>query len=326
MEKKGPFLIKELRSLEPGKQLWGKYLVSEKLQRKTKDGKTIINLKISDSSGDIDVVVWESCDVAGEINSGSVIGLLGDLGLYNNRLQITAKRIKVIDEDINIYLKGPAIDIEELEGEMDELVQSITDPYIAKLLHYIFTPEIKEAFIKAPAAKMVHHNYPGGLLEHTLKVAKICGQATDLYPLLNRDLLVAGAILHDIGKIKEYEIIVLPEYTVSGRMVGHIVLGNEMIANVIDKIRQDGDTFPPNLEVMIKHMILSHHGYLEYGSPVTPLFPEAFVLHMADNLDAKLFVYLNKIAEDEESEDLFTPYDSFFEQYFFKYRYEAGEE
>ncbi|HZJ85289.1 MAG TPA: HD domain-containing protein [Syntrophomonadaceae bacterium] len=322
MDKKGPFLIKEIKSLNQGSQLWGKYLVLEKLARKTKDGKDVMNLKVGDASGEIDVVVWENCNVAGEINIGAVIGLLGDLGTYNNRLQVTGKRIKVMEEDVTPYLKGPALDIEVLVEKFDKLISSISDPHILALVQNIFSPELKDAFIKAPAAKRVHHNYPGGLLEHTLQVAYICDMATKLYPALSRDLLIVGAILHDIGKVEEYEIAAVPEYTVSGRLVGHIVLGHEMVDKTIRAIRAQGQDFPDYLEMMIKHMILSHHGNLEYGSPVKPLFPEAFLLHMADNLDAKLFVFLNKIEEDENEDSQFTPYDSFFEQYFFKYRYE----
>lgn len=321
MDKKGPFKVSELKNLNTGSQIWGKYLVLERIQRKTKDGKDIINLKIGDSSGDIDVIIWENCNVSGEINSGSVIGLLGDLGSHNSRLQITAKRIKVLEEDVTPYLKGPDIEVEILVEELDAYLHSISDPYINQLLQNVFTPEVKETFIKAPAAKKIHHNYPGGLLEHTIQVAKLCAQAAELYPDLNRDLLVAGALLHDIGKVKEYAIKVLPEYTVAGRMVGHIVLGHEMVDEAIKKIRQEGGYFPDHLEMMIKHMVLSHHGYLEYGSPVKPLFPEALLLHTADNLDAKLFVFINKIKEDESEDNLFTAYDNFFEQHFFKYRY-----
>lgn len=321
MDKKGPFLVKEIKTLSPGRQIWGKFLVLEKVHRKTKDGKEVTNLRVGDNTGEIDVVIWDNCEVGGEINTNIVLGIQGDLGVYNNRLQITGKRVKALEDDITPYLKGPDTDIDKLKEDFAEICNSINDPYIANLLEQIFTPIFLEVFCKSPAAKKVHHNYPGGLLEHTLQVANICHMTAKLYPKLNRDLLVAGAILHDIGKVEEYELAAVPEYTMSGRMVGHIVLGHEIIDVAIKNIRANGDNFPEFLEVMIKHMILSHHGSLEFGSPVKPLFPEALLLHMADNLDAKLFVFINKIEEDEEGESLFTPYDSFFEQYFFKYRY-----
>lgn len=324
MEKKGPFTVKELKSLSPGTQIRSKYIVLEKVDRKTKDGRDFMNLNLGDATGNIDVIAWDTCNVSGNVEKGLVIGILGDLALYNNRLQINAKLIKVMEgEDVTPYLKGPPVELNQLEQEFDKLLASITDVHINKLLHTIFTLDVKAAFMKTPAAKKIHHNYPGGLLEHTIQVANICASAASLYPVLNRDLLIAGAILHDIGKLAEYEIKVLPEYTTSGRLVGHIVLGHEMVDNAIRSIRQADESFPENLEMMIKHMVLSHHGTMEFGSPVIPLFPEAFLLHMADNLDAKLFVFINKIEEEEAGEDLFTAYDSFFAQHFFKYRYEG---
>lgn len=324
MERKGSPTVKELKTMNPGTQIRSKFLVLEKIDRKTKDGRDFMNLSLGDATGTIDVIAWDNCNVSGEVEKGLVIGVFGDLAIYNNRLQITAKMIKVMEgEDVTPYLKGPPVELDQLEKELDELLASITDIHINKLLHTIFTPEVKAAFIKTPAAKKVHHNYPGGLLEHTIQVAKICISAASLYPMLNQDLLIAGAILHDIGKLDEYEIRVLPEYTMAGRLVGHIVLGHEMIDNAIRSLRQLGEDFPQNLEMMLKHMILSHHGTMEFGSPVIPLFPEAFLLHMADNLDAKLFVFINKIEEEEAGEDLFTAYDSFFGQHFFKYRYEG---
>jgi 3'-5' exoribonuclease len=146
------------------------------------------------------------------------------------------------------------------------------------------------------------------------------------YSGLNRDLLVVGAILHDIGKIAEYKIKITPEYTAEGRMIGHIVMGAETVSNGINSLRLSGQEFPTELEWMLKHMILSHHGMLEYGSPVKPLFPEALLLHMMDNLDAKMFIFNSKIAEDEGGDEYFTNYDGFFDQHFFKYRYSEKPE
>lgn len=326
MSSKGPFVVKEIKGLDTGQQLWGKFLILDKNVRKTKDGREVINLKVGDQTGEIDVVLWDNCDIGGELNPNVVVGIQGDLGSYNNRLQITGKRVKALEDDITPYLKGPAVAIEELIAEFRDIYDSISDLYIKGILDHIFTPSYSEDFYKSAAAKKVHHNYPGGLLEHTVQVAKICDQIARLYPYLNRDLLVAGAILHDIGKVEEYELAAVPEYTVSGRLVGHIVLGHEMVNEAIKTIKAEGQDFPEMLEIMVKHLVLSHHGSLEYGSPVVPLFPEALLLHMIDNLDAKLFVFRNKIEEDEDGANPFTAYDSFFEQFFFKYRYrEPGE-
>ncbi|WP_156204463.1 3'-5' exoribonuclease YhaM family protein [Candidatus Syntrophocurvum alkaliphilum] len=322
MDKKGPYIIQELREKSQGTQIWGKYLILEKVQRKTKDGKNMFNLKIGDSSGEINVVVWENCAISGALEVGAVIGLLGDVGVYANRVQVTARKMKVLtDEDPLEYLKAPNISIDDLVYKLNTMIDSIKDDHITNLIKRIFTTELTEEFIKAPAAKKIHHNYSGGLLEHTVTVCELCLKTCETYPMLNRDLLIAGAILHDIGKIDEYNIKVVPEYTVEGRLIGHIVLGNELITKTINEMRAEGIEFPQKLEWMIKHMILSHHGVLEYGSPVVPLFPEAFLLHMMDNLDAKMFVFDEKITTSEGEDEFFTPYDSFFEQLFFKYRY-----
>jgi len=326
LEKKGPYLVKELKILSPGTQIWGKYLVLNKVQRKTRDGREIIDLKIGDVSGEIDSIVWDNCSVTGDIIAGSVIGLLGDMGIYNSRLQVTAKRIKILEEDILPYLKTPPVGINLLVEKFDQLLERVTDPYMNKLLQKVFTDEIRGKFFRAPAAKTIHHNYCGGLLEHTLSVVDLCSKVAEEYQELNKDLLLTGALLHDIGKIVEYEIKAAPQYTVEGRLIGHIVLGAEIISTSIENMRKEGIDFPHELDWMLKHMILSHHGNLEFGSPVIPLFPEAFILYMMDNLDAKMYVFRNKLEEKEGSDEFFTNYDQFFEQIFFKYRYKNKNE
>lgn len=323
---KGPVIIKEIKALTPGQQVWGKFLVLEKVHKKTKDGKDMYNLTIGDATGEMNAVVWENCAVAGPVEAGTVIGLLGDIGVFANRVQITAKRIKSLEEDPLPYLKAPAVSLDLLKQRFEEILALVRDVSMQKLLAHILTPEKKEKFYQTPAAKKIHHNYAGGLLEHTVTVADMCIQACQMYKNLNRDLLITGAILHDVGKMNEYAIKVAPEYTVSGRLIGHIVMGSEIITGTIAELRASGEIFPEELEWMLKHMILSHHGSLEFGSPVKPLFPEAMVLHIMDDLDARMFVYFNKINEDESEDPFFTLYDSFFAQNFFKYRYAERKE
>ncbi|MEA4925164.1 MAG: HD domain-containing protein [Syntrophomonadaceae bacterium] len=321
MENKGPFQVKELKAMTPGRQIFGKFLLLDKLHRKTKDNKDMYNIKLGDVTGNIDAVVWENCPIAGDFAAGAVIGLLGDIGSFNGKIQVTAKRIKVLDEDPAPYLPGPAASLEALQKRFEQYMQAIKDVHLNALLTRIFTPALKDKFYKATAAKSIHHNYGGGLLEHTLEVADLCSQTLGIFPELNRDLVLTGALLHDVGKIVELDITVVPQYTIEGRLVGHIVLGTEMIANQIGAMRQEGIAFPDKLEWMLKHMILSHHGSLEFGSPVIPLFPEALLLHAMDNLDAKMFIFFNKINESGGENEFFTNYDSFFAQHFFKYRY-----
>ncbi|NLG32888.1 MAG: HD domain-containing protein [Syntrophomonadaceae bacterium] len=319
MERKGPYLVKELKTLQPGVQIWGKYLILEKVQRKTKDGREVINLTVCDSTGDIDAVIWDNCSISGNLQTGLVVGVLGDLGSYNNRLQITAKRVKILEENPDQYIKKPDLDIEKLWFKLNQLIESVSDAYMKELLTRVFSG-LNNQFGYAPAAKKIHHNYAGGLLEHTIAVANLLDKTAGLYPDTNRDLIITGALLHDIGKVVEYEIKLVPEYTVEGRLLGHIMLGAEIVGRHIEQMKKDGVDFPAKLEWMIKHMILSHHGSLEYGSPVIPVFPEAFLLHIMDNLDARMFVFKEKMAEYSGEDDLFS-YDSLFHQYFFKYRY-----
>lgn len=322
--KKGPFTVKEVKALGAGKQVWGKYLVLEKIDRRTREGKAVSNLRLGDVTGEIDSVVWESCGVSGSLEAGSVVGVLGDISVYNNHLQITARRIKGLDEDPLPYLRSAA-HLPALQHDFLALIESLGDPYLKALLERVFTESMQDMFFRAPAARKIHHNYTGGLLEHTLSVASLCMDAGRRYPFLNREVLLAGALLHDIGKVEELKMKPAPEYTVSGRMLGHIYMGSEMVSAAIAGLRQEGIDFPPELEVMIKHLVLSHHGLLEFGSPVKPMFPEALILHMMDNLDAKLFVFWNRIQEDE-TQEIFTPYDKMFDQHYYKYRYRYQEE
>lgn len=319
----GPYNCKQVGTLASGTQFWGKYIISEKNQRKTRNGRELVNLRLSDQSGFLEAVVWDNCQVQGELHKGQVIGLQADTSSYNNRQQITAKRIKILDEDPSAYVPAAPIPRETLQAELSLLVQSVADQHLSTLLTTVLTPECVAQFSTTPAAKRIHHNYTGGLLEHTLAVARLCDKASQQYPEINRDLLIAGAILHDIGKIKEFALQVTPEYTLQGKLLGHIVMGYQMIDQAIEKMRSSSYDFPPMLENMIKHLILSHHGNLEYGSPVKPLFPEAFLLHVMDNLDAKMFVYSEKMALTENVEEYVTPYDTFHQQQFFTYRYES---
>ncbi|MDR1617139.1 MAG: HD domain-containing protein [Syntrophomonadaceae bacterium] len=321
--KKGPYTISELKAFTTGQQIWGKYLLLALYKRKTRDGKDFSNLKIGDKSGEIDVVAWENCQWSGDVEAGRVIGLLGDIGFYNNRQQLTAKRIKILDGEDNInYQKSPETDINVLVVEFERSLQEVEDLYLQGLLQIIFTSERKNKFFQSPAAKKIHHNYTGGLLEHTVYLIKLSRRIAEVYPKINKDLLLAGALLHDVGKTAELSMsVVTPEYTTVGRLLGHITLGADIVAEAVREYRRSVGFFPEELEMALRHMILSHHGVLEFGSPVKPLFPEAFMLYFMDNLDAKMFVYFNQIEEDKENPALFTPYDNLYQQNYYKYRY-----
>ncbi len=326
MERKGPLTVKELKAMLPGQQVFGKYLLLDKLHRKTKDGKDMYNIKLGDRTGNIDGVVWENCPITGDFTAGAVLGLLGDIGNFNGNLQVNAKRIKILDEEPTPYLPGPAVSGAKLQQAFEDRIQSVNDIHLSALLQKIFTPDRRDQFFKATAAKSIHHNYSGGLLEHTIEVVDLCRYGAEIFSSLNRDLVVTGALLHDIGKIDELDIKVVPQYTTEGRLIGHIVLGTEVITAAINQMRSDGQDFPHELEWMLKHMILSHHGNLEFGSPVVPMFPEALLLHTMDNLGAKMYIFNSKRDEPGGENEMFTNYDNFFGQHFFKFRYEGESE
>lgn len=321
----GPYNSKQVAELAPGSKFWGKFMVSEKNQRKTRTGGELTTLRLVDQTGSLEAVVWDNCQLQGDLSKGAVIAMQADTSLYYNRRQITARRIKIFDEDPTPYMPSAPVPRDALVAELHLLTESLADQHLSALMNTILTPECVSQMSITPAAKRIHHNYLGGLLEHTLAVARLCEQASQQYHDINRDLLIAGAILHDIGKIKEFETQVTPEYTVSGKLLGHIVMGCEMVDQAIAQLRRQGHDFPAMLENMIKHLILSHHGSLEFGSPVKPLFPEAFLLHVMDNLDAKMFVYFEKMTLSENAEQYVTPYDSFHQQQFFTYRYQGAE-
>ncbi|NLN86406.1 MAG: HD domain-containing protein [Syntrophomonadaceae bacterium] len=326
MERKGPLMVKELKAMPTGQQVFGKYLLLDRLYRKTKDGKDMYNIRLGDSTGDIDGVVWENCQISGEFQEGAILGLLGDIGSFNGKIQVTVKRIKVLDEDPAPYLPGPAFSQAQLRQRLSQYLDSIRDIYLNSLLRRLFGPEQMDLFCRSSAAKSIHHNYSGGLLEHTIEVVDLCIRAADVFPTINRDLVITGALLHDIGKIVELDTKVAPQYTPQGRLIGHLVLGTEMVAQVIRDLRAEGAEFPPELEWMLEHMILSHHGSLEFGSPVVPMFPEALLLHVMDNLSAKMFIFTSKREEPGGESELFTNYDNFFGQHFFKFQYGGATE
>lgn len=312
--------ITELKDVTAGEQICGKYLLYEKVLKKTKDGKDMYNMVLGDTTGMVDAVAWEGCIFEGDSQVGDIVGIVGKYSLYNDKPQVSITRLKKLDEDKADYVRS-AENRDLLIDKFENMLANITDPYLSEVLSRIFTPEVKKEFYNAPGAKKIHHSYIGGLLEHTVQVANLCINNILTYPNLNEDLLVTGALLHDVGKIREFEFDVVSQYTAEGRMMGHIVMGYQMIATIIKNMREEGNDFPPELELMLLNMILSHHGLKEHGSPVVPMFPEAMMLHLMDKLDADINVSFNKCNEEGGEGEYFSSYDNFHGQYFFKFRY-----
>jgi len=281
--------MKFITELKDNDHVLGHYLCKFKQSLKTRAGKTYYSLKLQDKTGAVDAKVWELTKDIQDFNEGDVIKIDATALSYQGEIQIKIHKLRRSQEGeyvISDYIPTTEKDVEEMYRQVVELVNSIENPYIKTLLENILIKnEARAAAFKThSAAKAMHHGYMGGLLEHILSVAQICDFMSSRYKYVNRDLLLAGAFLHDIGKIYELSPMPQNEYTDDGQMLGHIIIGIEMVVLETAKI----ENFPHELASLIKHLIISHHGEFEFGSPKLPSTAEAILLHYADNMDAKL--------------------------------------
>ena len=282
--------MKYIKEYREGDRVSDVYLCKHNQSAVTKNGKQYENVILQDKTGTIDAKIWDP-NSAGidEFDALDYIGVYGDVTSFNGALQVNIKRVRKCQEgEYNPadYLPMSPYDIEEMYRELLYYVDGIENQYLKTLLELFFVKD--EAFVKAfkrsSAAKTVHHGFVGGLLQHTLSVAKLCAFYCERYERLNKDLLIAAALCHDIGKIKELSFFPENDYTDEGQFLGHIVMGTEMVG---EKIRQIPN-FPSIIESELKHCILAHHGEYEFGSPKKPAIMEAVALNFADNTDAKM--------------------------------------
>ena len=282
--------MKFIKDYKEGDRVSDIYLCKHKQAAVTKNGKPYVNVILQDKTGTVDAKVWEP-NSAGieEFDTLDYIEVYGDVNNFQGALQVNVKRARVCREgeyDPANYLPVSRYNNDQMYKELLGLIDSLENSYIKTLLQAFFVED--EAFIKkfrrSSAAKTMHHGFVGGLLEHTLSVTKLCDYYCTRYSLLKRDLLLAAAMFHDIGKTRELSLFPENDYTDDGQLLGHIVIGCEMLD---EKIRNIAG-FPPVLASELKHCILAHHGEYEYGSPKKPALFEAVALNMADNTDAKL--------------------------------------
>lgn len=282
--------MKFLKDYKEGDRVFDIYLCKHKTSAVTKNGKPYETVILQDKTGTVDAKIWDP-NSAGidDFDSLDYIEVYGDVTSFQGALQVNVKRIRLCREgeyDPANYLPVSKKDITAMYKELLGYIGSIENGYVKKLLEAFFVED--EAFIRAfqksSAAKTVHHGFVGGLLEHTLSVVKLCDFFCKAYPMLKRDLLLAAAMCHDIGKTKEISLFPENDYTDNGQLLGHIVMGSEMIGEKVRAI----PGFPEVLAAQLKHCILAHHGEYEYGSPKKPAIFEALALNLADNADAKL--------------------------------------
>ncbi len=295
--------MRHINELHEGETLSEIYLCKNKIVGTTKAGKTYYSLQLADSTGTIDGKIWELNNGIGHFDSMNFVKLDGQVTSFNNSLQINIKKIRIAEEgeyDVNDYMPHTDKNVDEMYDKLLHIIDTIEKPYYKKLLKCFFVDDtaIVKKFKNHSAAKSVHHGYIGGLLEHTLAVTSMCDYYTSYYPVLNRDLLLTAAMLHDIGKL--YELSSFPEndYTDEGQLLGHIVMGTMIIR---DKIAAEVPDFPAKEAHELEHCILAHHGELEYGSPKKPALIEAVALSFADNTDAKLRTFTEALDAKDES-------------------------
>ena len=282
--------MKFIKELKEGDRVFDIYLCKHKQEAVTKNGKPYESVILQDKTGTIDAKVWEPNNPGiGDYDDLDYIEVYGDVTNFQGQLQISVKRIRVCHEgeyNPSDYLPVSSKGIDTMYNEVKTLIGSIKNTYLHQLLQDLFIDDADFAkkFCNSSAAKTVHHGFVGGLLEHTLSVTKLCDYYCSAYPILQRDLLLTAAMCHDIGKVKEISAFPVNDYTDDGQLLGHIVMGAQMVGERAAKI----DGFPHNLLAELQHCILAHHGELEYGSPKKPALLEAMALNFADNADAKM--------------------------------------
>ncbi len=302
------------------------FYVGSRSRLLTRSGKPYLSLTLRDKTGTINAKIWEDADtIYSSMGSADFIRVRGTVEKYKDALQLRVDQLTVVrteDVDLADFLPAGARDPEEMLNELREVSQTVENRFLRELLDLLFADDDFVQRLKvSPGAKYLHHSFIGGLLEHTLSVAKICDWLCGHYQNINRDLLLAGAILHDIGKV--YELTASPsfDYTTEGRLIGHLVIGCRILE---EKIRQIGG-FPRELKMELQHLILSHHGTYEYRSPVVPKTVEAMLLYHVDNLDAKVQLTQDWIERAKTDPSAFTPYHKLLERYFYKGQREPEE-
>jgi 3'-5' exoribonuclease len=287
--------VADLAAFEESRIFDAFFLVLSKQQRMTKTNKPYLNLILGDKTGQVEGRVWDPGDarIAKEFERGDVVKLRGCVSRFDDRLQMKVDNLrKALPDEVEKrdLLPCTSCDVDELWQKLLGFVESFTDPDLKLLLNTLLAESgLAQAYREAPAAKQLHHAWLGGLLEHVVSLLKladrVAGHYNELKPeSLHRDLLLTGVLLHDIGKVQELTWEAGFEYSVEGVLLGHIQMGMALVEKAMEKLPE----FPPRLKTLVLHLILSHHGKLEFGSPKLPMIPEALVLNFVDDLDAKM--------------------------------------
>ena len=304
------------------------FLLIKKLElRSTRSGNDFLSTELGDKTASLSANIWEGfANIGAKASVGDVVKVNGTIEEYQNSLQIRVTSIRLATQSDEVsakdFLPKSKRNLPVMKEEFNKKVDSISDKLLKKLLKQIFSEEQFEKFCNAPAGKSWHHAYIHGLIEHTLEIIKICELICEFHSELNRDLIIAGAMLHDIGKIEELSFESVFEYTDKGKLIGHIVIASNLVRDEIKKI----PGFPVELENGLIHLILSHQGKLEHASPVVPKTAEAIALYQADELSAKVNAYKNVIDSELKPGSNWTRYIQLAETDLYKIKLDNSSE
>ena len=293
--------------LVPNEPVTSYFLVTHKEIRQKKSGEPYLSLSLADRTGEIEAKMWDNVDeVIATFERDDFVKVKGLTQVFQNRHQFTIHKLRRLEDhevEAADYFPCSRRDAEEMFAELQGIIASIGNQHLKALLEAIFGDEaIAPLYKRAPAAKTIHHAYLGGLLEHVLSLCTLSRMIAGHYPGLDLDLLLTASMLHDIGKIEELSFDRSFSYTTPGQLLGHIVIG----LRIVDEKTRNLPDFPPKLRLLLEHMILSHHGELEFGSPKVPAFPEALLFHHLDNLDSKMEAMRCAVERDRHIEGEFT--------------------
>jgi len=304
-----------VNGLVPNEPVTSLFLVTNKEIRQKKTGEPYLSLLLADRTGEIEAKMWDNvAEVMNTFDRDDFVKVKGLAQPYQNRTQFTVHKLRRLEEHeiaTTDYFPCSKRDPEEMFAELRTIIDSLSNPHLQALLNAIFADDrTARLFKRAPAAKTIHHAYLGGLLEHVLSLCALCRMMAAHYPGVDLDLLLTAAILHDIGKIEELNYERSFSYSTPGQLLGHIVMGVQLIGENLRKVPD----FPPKLRLLLEHMIISHHGELEFGSPKVPVFLEALLFHHLDNLDSKMEAMRVCVERDKNPEAEFTGWISALER------------
>ena len=294
------------------------FLVCEKEVRNTKEGKPYLRLELGDRSGTIEARMWDQIEITTrEVDREDIVKVQGRVEIYRGRPQfsvIQMRKAKPEEVDLADYLPATKEDVEKLYKQLLAEAESIRNPWLKKLNTNILNdPQVAPRYKRAPAAKVMHHAYLGGLLEHVAGLCGLAHQIAEHYPDLDLDLLLTACILHDVGKLDELCYDRTIGYTTEGQLLGHIVMEIETVSNAIAEI----EGFPPALKTVVQHLLISHHGQYDFGSPKLPMIREALVFHYMDDLDSKLAAVRSALTA-ESGDELWSVYSGALQRKFLK--------